>query len=330
MNKTISHRKRLETVLSGIMPDRVPVALWRHFPVDDQHPARLARATLAFQSEFDLDFVKVSPASSFCLKDWGVVSEWRGNPKGTRDYMKRVIHKPEDWLSLKELDPYNCELGAQLECLKILQKSLPSDTPFIQTIFNPLSQAKNLIHPDLLRVHIRQYPDAVLVGLNTILRSTLNFVEAVKKTGISGIFLAVQHANHHYLTESEYRQFGTALDIPILELVQDLWLNMLHIHGSHIMFEQLATYPVQIINWHDQQTEPSLATAQKIFPGVVCGGLRQIDSLVLGTPEMIRKEGLLAIEHTQGTRFILGTGCVVPIIAPYGNLKAAIESVNEV
>jgi uroporphyrinogen decarboxylase len=64
---THSHRTRLETCLSGVRPDRTPVALWRHFPVDDQIPAGLAAATIDFQRTFDFDLVKVTPASSFCL-----------------------------------------------------------------------------------------------------------------------------------------------------------------------------------------------------------------------------------------------------------------------
>ena len=75
---TISHRQRLENVLSGEPPDRVPVSLWRHFPVDDQTPEGLAAATASFQRRYDFDFIKVTPSSSFCLKDWGVEDEWRG------------------------------------------------------------------------------------------------------------------------------------------------------------------------------------------------------------------------------------------------------------
>ena len=149
----ITHRKRLETCLSNMHPDRVPVALWRHFPVDDQNPVSLARATLAFQKEFDFDLVKVSPASSFCIKDWGAMDKWNGASEGTRDYIGRVIQEPEDWERLNVLDPQNGTLGAQLECLKILIKELGPDTPIIQTIFNPLSQAKNLVGKDNLLTH---------------------------------------------------------------------------------------------------------------------------------------------------------------------------------
>jgi hypothetical protein len=39
---TVPHRERMQAVLAGQKPDRTPVALWRHFPVDDQEPQLLA------------------------------------------------------------------------------------------------------------------------------------------------------------------------------------------------------------------------------------------------------------------------------------------------
>lgn len=320
----LTHRQRLERVLSGEKPDHIPIAFWRHFPVDDQNPQMLAKATLLFQQNFDLDLVKVSPSSSFCLKDWGVRAEWRGHVEGTRDYTHRVIHQPEDWLKLPVLNANAPALADMLTCLKIIIKSLPADTPIIQTIFSPLSQAKNLAHPEVLRAHIREYPDSVLTGLKTIQNSTLNFIEAIKKTGISGIFLALQHANHHLLTEKEYDHFGTPFDLEIFEEVKDLWLNMVHIHGAHIMFDKVATYPAQVINWHDQETPPTLAQAQERFPGVVCGGIHT-DAMVLGDSKMIEHQIQQALDMTEGRKLIIGTGCVVPVTAPIGNFLAAVD-----
>ena len=65
-----------------------------------------------------------------------------------------------------------------------------------------------------------------------------------------------------------------------------------------------------------------------MFSGVICGGLKRIETIVLGTPDMILSETKDAIQVTGGTRFILGTGCVTPIIAPYGNLLAVRRSVD--
>lgn len=324
----LTHRQRLELVLAGETPDRPPVALWRHFPVDDQTPQGLADAVIDFQQAFDFDLVKVTPASSYCLKDWGVVDVWRGAVEGTRDYTRRAIHQPEDWEQLPVLDPHRGHLKDMLDCLRIITARLGEGTPVIQTIFNPLSQAKNLVGGDDLLVHMRRYPDAVRQGLETIVESTQRFIEAALDTGIAGIFFAVQHAQYGLFSEDEYDSFGREYDLAVLEAANDLWLNVLHLHGEQVMFEQLKDYPVQVINWHDRDTPPSLAGAQRQYPGVVCGGLKRFDTMVLGTPEQVAAEAREAIQATGGRRFILGTGCVLPTIAPRGNVLAARGSVD--
>ena len=330
MNDATTHRQRLEECLSGEEMERVPVALWRHFPVDDQTPESLAAAALAFQNTFDFDLVKVTPESSFCLRDWGVQDEWQGSTEGTRTYTKRVIQRPDDWRRLKVLDPNSGELGNQLACLRLITGALGPETPVIQTIFSPLSQAKNLVGNDNLLVHLRRNPQALHEGLRTIVETSRRFVEAAIDTGIAGIFYAVQHAQYGLLSPQEYSEFGSVYDLEVLEEAQKLWLNMLHLHGQHVMFDLFTNFPVQIINWHDQDTWPSLREGQKRFPGVVCGGLQREETMVLGTPEQVREEARRAIEETDGRRFILGTGCVLPITAPYGNILAARQSVETV
>lgn len=324
----ISHRLRLETCLAKVKPDRVPVALWRHFPVDDQTPAGLARATLFFQRTYDFDLVKVTPASSFCLKDWGVQDEWRGATEGTRDYTRHIIQEPEDWERLAPLDPYKGYLGEQIRCLQLITQELSPETPVLQTIFNPLAQAKNLAGKNTLPVHLRCYPEAVHRGLKTIAESTLRFIEAAGKTGIAGLFYAVQHAQYGLLTVDEYNTFGKTYDLMVLEPARQMWLNMLHLHGEGIMFDPFSDYPIQVINWHDQDTWPSLSEGLTRFPGCVCGGLGRIQPMVLGTPDQVHTQAQAAIEETNGQRLILGTGCVVPITAPHGNFSAARQSVE--
>ena len=322
----ITHRQRLENCLSGVVSDQTPIALWRHFPVDDQTPDELARAIIDFQNLYDFDMVKVTPASSFCLKDWGAADEWQGNPEGTRQYVNRVIHQPEDWLKLPVLDPYVGALGQQLACLKNICDALGENVPVLQTIFSPLAQAKNLVGGEMLLAHLRIAAEAIMAGLQTITETTCRFVEAANKTGISGIFYAIQQGNYHLLSPQEYHQFGTPCDLEILGVTRDKWLNMLHLHGENVMFHLFTDYPVQVINWHDRETYPTLAEAKALFPGVVCGGLQREKSMLLGTPEHIHSEACDAILATSNTRFILGTGCVLQTTTPAVNIRAAIQA----
>jgi len=324
---TYTHKARIQACLKGEIVDRPPVALWRHFPVDDQDPKSLAESTLHFQHTYDFDLVKVTPASSFCAKDWGVEDQWLGHTEGTRQYTKRIIHDPRDWEMLPVLDATSPHLAGQLDCLRFIRRELEPETPLLQTVFSPLAQAKNLAGGETLIAHLRLYPEAVARGLATIAETTRRFVEACRAIGIDGVFYAVQHAQASLLTLEEYQNFGVPHDLTALEPAREFWCNILHLHGHDVYFSLLDSLTFPIVNWHDRETFPTLAEAQKQFPGVVCGGMRQ-DTLVYREEAQVRKEAADAIQQTGGKRFILGTGCVVPVIASHGNMLAARKSVE--
>lgn len=324
---TMTKRERLEATFNGAAVDRPPVSLWRHWPVDDQRGDTLARATLDFQRTYDFDFIKVTPSSNFAVAGYGAESYWEGNMEGTRSWGQRVIQSPDDWLKLKPLDPRQGLLAEVIEANRLIGQAVGAEVPFIQTIFNPLSQAKNLAGDRLLS-DIRLHPEAVRAGLVTLTESIVRFIEALKPTGAAGIFLAVQHATTDRLTEAEYRACGYDLDRQILAATEGMWFNLVHLHGVNVMFDLVASYPVQAINWHDVETPPSLHEAQGRTNLALCGGLRQWETLVRGTPASVTAEAHQAIEATGGRRFILGTGCVTPIVAPTGNILAARRAVE--
>jgi uroporphyrinogen decarboxylase len=325
----MNHHDRIEACIANEAVDRTAVALWRHFPVDDQSPASLAEATIDFQRAYDFDLVKVTPASSFCIKDWGAKDEWHGASEGTREYTRRVIQHPADWEQLTILDPTKGYLAAQLDCLRMIIGELGQEVPVIQTVFNPLAQAKNLVGAENLSIHLRRNPQELKIGLRVIAESIQRFIEAVRQMGAAGIFYAVQHAQYSLLSEKEYEDFGRSFDLQALEPAQEFKFNMLHLHGVQVMFDHFLDYPVAIINWHDRETPPSLAEAKKKFSGALCGGLRRQETMVLGTPEQIKAEAEDAFQQSGGQGLILGTGCVMPTIVPRGNIIAARKSVEK-
>lgn len=327
MNK----RERLEQTIAGGQTDRPPVALWRHWPGDDQRAADLARSTVEFQRTYDWDFVKVTPASSYCLVDYGAQDEWKGSPEGTRSYTRRPITRSLDWTTLRALDPTRGSLGRQYDCLQLVTETLGEEVPVIQTIFSPLAQAKNLAGQDMLIRQMRTYPDRVHTGLNILTESTLRFIEHLKRLPIAGIFYAIQHASYAVLPEDEYRTFGLPYDRKILDtLPTKWWLNIVHLHGELPMFKFASEFKVQGINWHDANTEPDLAQGKTLFDGAVVGGLSQWDHLHLGTPSTVREAARAAMQRTNSRRFILATGCVTMVTTPLSNIRAAREAVESV
>ena len=324
----MNHRERITATIAREKVDRPAVSLWRHFPVDDQDPSVLAQSVIDLQRTYDFDLVKITPASSFCIKDWGARDEWHGAVEGTREYSHRVIQHPNDWEKLTPLDPGKGFLSTQQDCMRMIVSTLGAEVPVIQTVFSPLSQAKNLVGKDNLAVHVRKYPEQLKAGLKTIAESIQRFLEAIRGTGVDGIFYAVQHAQYGLYSEQEYAEFGTVFDNYALEPIEQFKINMLHLHGREVMFDRFLDYPFGIINWHDRESAPSLAEAQQKYPGALCGGLRRQETMLLGTPEDVKAEAQDAIRQTGGRGLILGTGCVMPTTVPRSNIFAARQSVE--
>lgn len=319
-----SKRKRLEATIAGERPDRLPVALWRHWPGDDQDARALATAHLQWQRDYDWDLLKVGPASSYAVVDWGVEDRWVGHIEGTRERTYHPINEPGDWGLLKSLDPGRGMLATQIEALKLINNAVGKEIPTVATIFSPLSQAKHLAGSEKLLTHLRQDPEALHRGLDTIAASTLRFIAAAKATGISGIYFAVQYARYPLLNPLEFAEFGRQYDLRVLEAVSDLWLNMSHIHSDQIMFDQVADYPVQIVNWHDRQSGISIADGLAQISHAASGGVNQW-SIHQEAPAAMLAEAADALAQCDGRRLVLSTGCVIMTTTPLRNIRALRE-----
>ena len=80
----MNHWQRIEAAIAGTPTDRPPISLWRHFPVDDQDPGRLARHMIDWQERWDFDLVKYMPSGTYGVEDWGAKSAYAGGKNGAR------------------------------------------------------------------------------------------------------------------------------------------------------------------------------------------------------------------------------------------------------
>ncbi len=124
----------------------------------------------------------------------------------------------------------------------------------------------------------------------------------------------------------EYQVWGRPYDLRLMSAAEAGWLNMLHLHGRAVMFSELSDYPSQVVNWHDRESGPPLAEGARLARKVVCGGWEQWETMVRGDPARVREQARDAIRQMAGRNSILGTGCVVPIVAPRANLLAAAKA----
>jgi len=326
-NKSVNRREFIQRVIRGEEVERIPVALWRHFPLQDTTAEGLSAETIAFQKKYDWDLVKVTFASGYMAEAFGAQLVPSDAEDGTRTYSSRPVHFPEDWPKLSVPSVHEGILGVQLQAIQRIREGVGWDIPLLPTIFSPMSTLTEL--REAWRDDLREKPEEVHKGLKIIAQATLNFAKACLYSGADAIFFATKCATAEVSTENEYRTFGIPYDLAVLNpLTTRADFIVLHIHGLNPHFHLFQDYPVQMVNWHDRRTALSLKEAMEIFPGAVMGGLNEWNTLYKGTPEKVQQEVQDAISQTGGKRFLLGPGCVIPIATPEANLQALREAVN--
>ena len=327
---------KIRAILRGDDVGELPVSLWHHFPVDDLHAERLVEKEMAFQERFDSDFMKFSPSGAYPYLAFGAEVEYYSSAEeemkvmGVYDGVSRVtknrIKSLGDWGTLEEIDVNSGVLGEMLKAVRLIGEGLDGRVPFIETMFSPMTICQRLAG-DRWRGDLREAPEKVSNGLEVVSNTMKEFSRAAIEYGASGIFLSVT-PTYDWFTEEEYHRFGVKYDVPILEASgPKAWFNVVHIHGSNIMFDLISNnYPAPAVNWADKRTPPSLGTAFKRTDKVLIGGLGETETLLKGSPndveEEVRRSGL----ETGGKRLIIAPGCVIPLNAPEANLDAVIRA----
>ncbi len=324
MNK----RERLDAAIHKQKVDRPPIALWRHFPIDDLDAEKLARRVIEFQNEYDFDFVKVTPAASYVAEMYGGELRDAGNREGTRIHVRRVINDWRDWKNIEPITPDNPVLQRERAAIQQIRAGLGKEVPIMQTIFSPLSCARTLAGDRLIQ-DLREHPGELMHALQQLGTTMERFAHEAIDAGADSLFLATQVASRDVLTPQESRAFGQSYNLTLInELHKFVDFILLHIHGENIYYDHLFKYPVQIVNWHDRKTAPTLAQGKNLFDGAVAGGIDEWKVLAQGSHNQIRAQIQDAIQQTDGTGLVVAAGCVIPIDTPVENIRAARKAVE--
>ncbi len=326
----MTRRERLAAAVRGEPVDRVPYAVWRHFPAVDRSPAGLAQSSLRFHERYGSDFLKLTPRGGYTVVAWGCVEAEAVRPDGSRGCARCAVRAPEDWRRIRPLDPTVAEgYTEQLEAIvRMGFDRRIGDAPVLPTLFSPLSVARKL-SGDRLAADVREHPGLVRDALEAIAETTQRFAEAALAEGAGGLFYSIQGASRSVLDEAAYAEFGEAHDRRILGATLDRsFLTVVHAHGDALMFDRLATLPGHAWNWDDRRTAPSLAEAQARVAGAVVGGLDQWAVLRDGTPDAAVAQVQDTLAQTAGRRLIVAPGCVLPEGTPDATIAAVVRALG--
>ena len=341
---------RVLAVMNRKTPDRVPWALWGHFPAckwlngyswekttRDGEEAAKAHIALLRELDYSMDLLKVTPYYRFMAMQWGSRFEFINNEEEA--LTKEVaVKETADWEKLWVLDPRK-ELREFIRCNEILARDLRR-MPFIYTIPSPIIQAMNGVStPKQVLKDMKENPDALKKGLETITETTIDFAKACVEAGASGIFLGVGGGGRIWrdLDKKQLEHYALGYDKKILDSVKAP-IKLMHIcstpegNPEKLMEEGwFKKYPVTSINWASHSWTP-IKMGKEIYGDkfCICGGLDHEKLLRSGTPKQVEAAVKKAIEEcADGGGFMIGPGCTVFQDMPIENYNAVGRAVQK-
>jgi uroporphyrinogen decarboxylase len=323
--------QRIEAALRNQPVDRPPVSLWRHFYECERTAEDLAGAMLAFHRKYDWDWMKVNPRASYHVEGWGVRTDYgNGGPLDKPSVVEYPVQSAADWGKLAPLSLTEGVLDEQIEVIERIGEALGGESYFVQTIFNPLSIAADLVsNEQQILDDMRDNPQALKDALEVITETFAAFARECVMEGASGIFFATtEWASRDRLDEEQWEEWGRPYDLRVLKAVEGAPFNVLHVCKNNNLLYCLADYPVHAINWAvGSRGNPTLRDVQLNTNKAVIGGYMN-ETLRDGTPAQIKSQARQAREHTGGRRWILGPACSIPVDCPEPNVRAARTAVD--
>jgi len=321
--------ERVMAVVAGEPPDRPPVSFWYHFPADRREGEAAVQAHFDHRAAYDLDFLKV-------MYDLGYPT---AEPIRSAGRLK----------SLAVLDGDYGPFGRHLATIRALSRELHNRVPIATTIFNPWATLRRLVRDEpyeprpsgqplgedqpgqRIERFMREDREAVRRALGVIGESLANFAARCIEAGADGIFLCVRDdwVDTPANGPGTYDELVRPLDLRILRAASRGRFNMLHVCGRALNFRAFSDYPVQVINWADRTSGPSINDVARSLGPAPCGGIDHLETLPNGTPDACSAEVRDALASAGGRPILVAPGCTYdPDRVPIANLRAVRAAVD--
>jgi uroporphyrinogen decarboxylase len=349
---------RYDRVMSAIrreVPDRVPWALWGHFPAApflryyswekaNRDGREIARSHIALLNELDykMDLLKVTPFYRFMAHHWGSKFRFTNNEEVV-ETVDVIVKESKDWEKLWVLDPKK-ELREHIRAVSILQREVGGRMPFIYTVPSPFIQALHGIStPFRVYADMKSQPDVLKKGLETITQTCIDFARTCIDEGADGVFFGIGGGGDLWskMSRKQLEEYALYYDQKVLNSLKHAPIKLLHIcsneeenpqqNGGLMEEGWFKQYPVDAINWRSASFT-RCPVAKEIYGDRFClvGGLDHKEVIRNGSPQQIEAQVKEAIETTaEGGGFIIGPSCTLYQDTPLENYNAVARAVKK-
>lgn len=258
MNK----KERIDAVLAGKEPDRIPFSFWYHFGNQYAPGEDYADSIIKFYKFFDHDLLKVMNDYHYPYPEgYDVVKDAEG--------LKKVGYAT----------PYDDTVVEQIKAIRKIAEAVGDEVYIIDTVFDPWQQIVRHICGEYQYGLTQTCEKEMLETLDRLCDYDIEYTKATVEAGASGVFLAIQASDELVPGGYEtYRKFIKPQAIKILEAIKDVSkFNILHVCGQAIYTEGIEDFPVDVLSFADRSDKnPSLQEIKEKTGKVVMGGMDQL------------------------------------------------------
>ena len=312
----MTRMERVQSVLRGERPDRVPVCFWHHF--GKQEPEETVRRHVRFFRDSGEDILKMMCDEFFI-------------------YPLNGAETAAEYLALKPQGRDSEYVRGQAERAGQINEALKGEAVTFYNAFSPYATLKHAIGQDAALALIRGEEAAAVHALEVICEDTIYMIERVlKESGTTGMMLCLQGAEEGLFTEEEYQRLIRPTESRVVEAARALSdTNLLHLCGwdgvpDHL--ERWKDYQTAIVNWDVDVEGISLREGMDYFGGrVVLGGFNNRPGRMLhaGTREEIQDFTLRLLGETGQKGVILGADCSLPEDIDLNRIHWVIEAAEK-
>jgi uroporphyrinogen decarboxylase len=305
-----------DLVLSLIEPgsslEYIPAAFFLHFDPAFHRGEAAVLKHLEFFRRTDMDFVKIQYEHVF----------------------PRIpsITRPEDWARIPFYGPDFFE--EPLKVVEGLVKAAKKEALVVMTLYSPFMCAGHTVGDFFLNRHLKENPEAVKRGMESITASLMGFIKQCVRLGLDGFYTSTQGGEFGRFSDPEIfdecvRPFDLAL---MQEINRSCKFNILHICDYNLPYADISRfteYPGQVVNCSLDLTGGPISAKEvsRLFRRPFMGGMKRKEVILNGTPDEIRAE-VRAVCAEAPQRFILGADCTIPSEVDWENLRTAIDTAH--
>jgi uroporphyrinogen decarboxylase len=275
--------------------DRVPFSLWYHFRLNPPTGSGMVNAELDFYRRYQPDLFKV-------MHD----TDYEPLPGGA------ALESAKDWRGIPALDGVSGNFGRQLDTIKHILAGRSDDVPVVETVFSIFSSAQKVSGKRTL-AFLDEDSESVHAGLRNLAESISNYVRALMRAGVDGIYLAISGAASDTMDVDTYRRHFLQYDQQILNAAAGAALNVVHHHGAGIYPELvLGLEGYRVYSWSDRlEGNPSIREMRLKSSACLMAGVDESRFTEM-SPAEIAQQARDAAAQVDGKGVIVAPGCAVP------------------